>query len=670
MYDKKSEPKKPSGSNACDPITVMDDDETDAAEVVYIDLENDNEAPAKGSYAAPIKNDLSGFQGLGFHPVANEARPCDNVQGLDPARHIKKVTYPLFRALTKDDVSASNVQSESKATRCMGFKAWYGAHDSGHTGDNVPGTKGNPTSQNHSIRLFNEKRVKNTARKEPDAPQFEMSVLNSKRKRTMGELGYDELISPAQIESPSEKLARMARKRRQCQERCGPSLQNINAEGVQSATEIDHACGHKDDRMTRENVEMPLSPIVCKSHDRQEPMARLGDERGGPSVVREPSPVGSYLLTKSHRDHMAAQTRKDRIDGHMNAHEMRSKQSSAPVRGYSINDAYLSESVSRKPRQGRPRIGGPTSVCGVYSPETKPPVKRSDHGHFHCPRCDSQFTTSQAVNYHFEGCVTKYGNPKSLKWSDHPSLEGVVQRSVSASKVLRTTRTGAQVSAASKESTQSNLPIVRQTSIGSMPADTHIGIAVPIAHMSAPLLGSDTRGSDPSTLPAHQPAIKEHESPKIDPLMSPSEHRTTAGKGLSHDTLKKFQETGSWNDSMVVNQTRDEAEEDTEVPDIAYYYYVRKREWLETEEDAIEFNMGPFHTSNEANAVAKVEVQSPQIDDYEGFQPTAPTGWSYYYEQDQNGLQKHMATVLDIHIETAVLRGKCHFSGLFPEIQS
>ena len=670
MYDKKSQPKKPSGSIACDPITVLDDDEIDAAEVVYIDLENNNEGPAKGNYTAQMRQAMAATQDVGSQSVAGNPSSYKEIQKSSPAKQIERVTYPVFRTLTKHDIPVPSVGSESKATRCMGFKAWYGDHDSGHTGDNVLGTKQKATSQNPSITLFNETRIQNTAKKHRDAPQFEMSVLNSKRKRTMGELSYNELISPAQIESPSEKLARMARKRRRCQEKCDPSLQNTNAEDVQSATEVDHAYGHKHDSMTRENVELPLSSIVCKSHDRQEPMARLGDERGGPSVVREPSPVGSYLLTKSHRDHMATQTREDRINGHMNAHETRSKQSSAPVHGYSINDAYLSDSVSRKPRQARPRIGGPTSVCGVYSPETKPPVKRSDHGHFHCPRCDSQFTTSQAVNYHFEGCVSKYGNPKSLKWSDHPSHEGVVKRAVSTKKDPRTIRTGAQASAASKESTKSHLPTVRQTAVGSVPADTQIGIAVPIAHMSAPLPDSDTRGSDPSTLPAHQPAIKDHESPKIDPLMSPSEHRTIAGKGLSYETLKRFQETGSWNDSTVVNQIGDEAEEDNEVPDIAYQYYVQKREWLETEEDAIELYMGPFHTLNEANAVAKAEVQSPQIDDYEGFQSTAPTGWSYYYEQDQNGLQKHMATVLDIHIETAVLRGKCHFSGLFPEIQS
>lgn len=664
-YDKKLEPKKPSGSKACDPITVLDDDETDAAEVIYIDLENDNEVPAMGNYTAQMRQAMAATQVSGSQSVAKNLSSSKNIQGPDPAKRTERITYPLFRSLTKHDIAASTVGSESKATRCMGFKAWYGDHDVGLTRDNVPETKQKATSQT-SIKLFNEKRVKNTAGKDRDAPQFEMSVLNSNRKRTMGELGYHELISPAQIESPSEKLARMARKRRQRQERCGPSLQNTNTEDVQSATEIDHAYGYENDRMTREKVEMPLSPIVRKSHDSQKPVARLGDERGGPSVVREPSPVGSYLLTNGHRDHVVTQPLEDHSDGHMNAQEMRSKQSSTVGHGDSINDACSSDSVSRKLKHQKSRRCGPTNVCGVFSPETKPPVKKSHQGPFHCPRCDSQFTTSPAVNYHFEGCVTKYGNPKSLKWSDHSSLEGVPKRAVPISKDPRTIRTGAQVSAASKESTQSNVPIIRQTAVDGVSADTQITIAVPIVPMSAPLLDSDTRGSDPSTLPAYH---KDYASPKVDQPMSPIEHRiTTACKGLSHETLKRFQETGSWSGSMVVDQNEDQTEEEeTEIPDISYQYHVRKREWLETEEDAIEFNMGPFHTLYEANAVAKAEVQSPHIDDYEGFQST---GWSYYYEQDGNGLQKHRATVLDIHFETAVHRGKCHCSGFFPEIQS
>lgn len=658
-YDKKPEPKRLSGCKACDPITVLDDDETDAAEIVYIDLENDNGVPAKEKYTSETKQAVAATQGLGSQSGAKKPNSYKNVQGPNPAKQIERVTYPLFRTLTKQGILAPSVGSESKAAHCKGFKAWYADRDSGHTGDNVPRTKQKATSQSPSITLFNETRVKNTARKDRDAPQFEMSVLHSKRKRTMGELGYDELISPAQIERPFEKLARMARKRRQCQERCGPSLQNTIAEDVQSAMEIDHAYGHRNGRMTREYVEIPLSPIVRKSHDRQEPVARLGNGRGGPATVREPSPVSSYLSSKGHGSDVATQSHEDHSEGHMNAPKMLSGRDFAPGHDDSVNDAHSSDSLSRKPKHQKTRRCGPTNVCGVFSPETKPPLKRSHQGLFHCPRCDSQFTTSPAVNYHFEGCVAKYGNPGSLKWSDHPSLEGVAKRSIPASKDPRTIRTGAQVSAASEQPTQGNVPTVRQIAVGSVSADTHIGITVPISRMSAPLLDSDTQGSDPSTLPTHQPSIKDHASPKLDQLMPPVEHRsTTAGKGLSHETLKRFQETGSWSGDTLVDQKEDQTEEEeTEIPDIAYQYYVRKREWLETEEDAKDFNMGPFHTLYEANAVANAEVQSPQIDDYEGVQST---GWSYHYEQDGNGLQKHMATIQDIHIETAVHRGKCH----------
>ena len=523
------------------------------------------------------------------------------------------------------------------------------------------------------IALYNEKPIKTTNRKDHDAPQFEMNVLNSKRKRTMGELGYNELISPAQIESPSEKLVRMAKKHRKLQERCDPLLQSTNAGDVQSATEIDHAYGPKKEKINGENVESALTPIVHESHARRETAARLGDERGEPSVVGKRSSVSPYSSTEGHRNPPKTQRSENHSDGHMNAQEIHSTQSSAQGHDDSINDAYSSGSASRKPKdqKSRARIAGPTNICGVFSPETKPPVKRSNHGAFHCPRCDSQFTKSLGVNYHFESCVAKYGNPKSLKWSDHPSLEGVAKRAFPASKDTRAMRAGSPVSAASEGTTQSNVPIDGQTALGSMrvesrstlmhvPADNQTEIAAPIAHMRAPLLGSDTLGSNnPCNMPTHRPVTKDHVSPKLDSPLSPVEHGATAGKGLSHETLKRFQETGSWNRSMVVDQNEAGAEEEEiETPKIAYHYYVQKREWLETEEDAIELSLGPFHTMDEANAVAKVEVQCPQIDKYEGFQST---GWSYYYEQDENGLQKHMATVLDIHIETAVDRGKCDF---------
>ena len=69
-----------------------------------------------------------------------------------------------------------------------------------------------------------------------------------------------------------------------------------------------------------------------------------------------------------------------------------------------------------------------TSVCGVYSREKALPYKDETRcGDYHCPRCDTLFTRARGVMGHFVGCVTKHGNPESLKWTDHPSLQSIVR---------------------------------------------------------------------------------------------------------------------------------------------------------------------------------------------------------------------------------------------------
>ena len=69
-----------------------------------------------------------------------------------------------------------------------------------------------------------------------------------------------------------------------------------------------------------------------------------------------------------------------------------------------------------------------TTVCGVYSREKWPPYKiKTSGGPHHCPRCDTQFTRSQGVKRHFVGCIAKFGNPDSLRWTDHPSLQRTVE---------------------------------------------------------------------------------------------------------------------------------------------------------------------------------------------------------------------------------------------------
>ena len=68
-----------------------------------------------------------------------------------------------------------------------------------------------------------------------------------------------------------------------------------------------------------------------------------------------------------------------------------------------------------------------TRVCGVYSKQKASPKKTKTNGPYHCPRCDTQFTRARGVARHFVGCITKHGNPESLKWTDHPSLHGTVK---------------------------------------------------------------------------------------------------------------------------------------------------------------------------------------------------------------------------------------------------
>ena len=70
-----------------------------------------------------------------------------------------------------------------------------------------------------------------------------------------------------------------------------------------------------------------------------------------------------------------------------------------------------------------------TQYCGIFSPAkgadrlsmtaqrlTDPKFK------YHCPRCDKRFSRRFTVKQHFPACINKYGNPQSLKWLDHASL--------------------------------------------------------------------------------------------------------------------------------------------------------------------------------------------------------------------------------------------------------
>lgn len=675
-HNKGPEAKKSSGSKASVPITILDD-ESDAAEISLIDLEtdseasndglctapvnqadgktqdpdsarqtngvpqhveDDSEASHEGQYTAPMKQAVAGAHDSGFQETeAGSHSSCSNTQEPDPATYANRVPPPLFRVLTKDDLPASGVQSTSE-DRGVGFKAWYRAVDTNLTDNTAPARQQNESSQFPSIAVINGDPSKNTARRDRDAPQYAMNVLKSKRKRTINELGYDELISPAQIESPSEKLARVAKKRRQRLNMCGLGSQSTKIGDAQLPINFGQMDSHENDKTTREKDEIAVSSIVYGPLNRRETMPRLDDAHSRSSVDRSPSPVSAYMSNEGQKDHQTIQSRKDQSDGltgesGISSIETIAQEQDAQQHGSPIDVASSNGSANRKHKRNLPRKSGPTNACGVFSPEKKPPVKKSDRGAFHCPRCDSQFTTSQAVNYHFEKCIAKYGNPRSLKWNDHPSLLGVGNR---GKRVVSTNRNEETITVPTRVSTAPEA----------------------IDDTVAPSARSSIQVSGVSNLPEERPMTEGRTSdsnnePRLDHEMLNLEHRATGGKGLSAETLKTFQETGSW------DQSADEAQdEETEVPDVAYFYFVQKREWFETENDAIESSMGPYHSLNEANAVAKTEVQCPQIDEFEGIQSK---GWSYYYRQDEYGMQMHKATVLGVNIETVVYRGTWQF---------
>lgn len=98
---------------------------------------------------------------------------------------------------------------------------------------------------------------------------------------------------------------------------------------------------------------------------------------------------------------------------------------SLPIRssnGNHTNAKKLSETTRK--RHAHARDDDYTDVCGVISPAKANPVKRINpgKGEFCCPRCGSNFTRPKSVKDHFPDCVAKYGNPKGLRYTDHPSM--------------------------------------------------------------------------------------------------------------------------------------------------------------------------------------------------------------------------------------------------------
>ena len=668
LYRKESGSKKSSGSRACDPIAILDDDEPEAAEIHHVDLESDNEVSTEGHYTASDRKAVAGAHGVGSRSLTPKSHsPYIDAQGSDPSRHTETVTQPLVRALTKEDLLSPSAQPllDSQA---IGFKAWYNTHSPHHARKAAPSVQQKESRQTPSIKLSTKEHTKKQARLDRDRPQFAMNVVRSNRKRTMGELSYNELISPAQIESPSEKRSRMAKSCRLRQDRSENRQQNTNGRDVQSALNLDHVQDSKNGGMTGENTNSAVLPVMNGALDRRESDAGMNDERNernGPTVVCEPSPVRTFTSNEDQRRCNTTQYRKGHSDDHVELHHLQSIQTTAQDNdaqesGVGENTALSDVSISRKPKYRKPRVGGTTNACGVFSPEIKPPVKRSCHGEFHCPRCDSQFTRSNTVNYHFEGCIAKYGNPGSLRWNDHPSLRGVEQSVVSTDEKEHMTTVSAPVPATRKESASFRHGI------------EPVGRPTTTTSMAVPLSASHVQAPDRSSLPVTPPESEELTScltnePKLGHEALIVEHRATGGKGLSAETLNTYRETGNWDFAIDPNENIDESQDrEAKTPNIAYQYSVIKREWLETEEDAIESSMGPYYTLDEANAVAKAEVNRPQID---GFEKIHSNGWSYYYRQDGNGMQLHMATVLGINIEAAVHRGKWLFARTFPGVK-
>ena len=661
LYRKESGSKKLLGSQACDPITILDDDESGAAGICYVDLGSNDEGATEGHYMASDRKAVAGAHGVGLRSLASKSHsPCINAQESDPSTHTETVVQPLFRTLTKDDLLAPSAQPllDSKA---VGFKAWYNTHGPHHARKAAPSMQKKDLQQTPSIKLSTKEHTKKTARLDRDRPQVAMNVLRSNRKRTIGELSYNELISPAQIESLSDKRSRMAKRCRQRQDKGDHWQQNTNGRNVQSALDIEHVQDSGNGGMTGENTSLAVPPVVNEALDRRESDAKMRDERDGPTIVREPSPVSTITLTEDQRRRNTTQYCKGHSDEHVEVYRLQSARNTvgghdAREGGVGKNTAFSDGSTGRKPSHRKPRVGGTTKVCGVYSPEIKPPVKRSCHGEFHSPRCGSQFTTANAVNYHFEGCIVKYGNPGSLRWNDHPSLRGVEQSVVSTDNKEHMTTVPAPVPATRKDS----------ASIGH--GIEPVGRPTTTTSMVAPLPASYIQAPDRPIIPNTQSVTEEHASclanePKLSHEGSIVEHRATGGKGLSAETQNTYRETGNWDLAIDSNENIDGSQdEEAEVPNIAYQYSVIKREWLETEEDAIESSMGPYFTLDEANAVAKAEVNRPQID---GFEVIHSDGWSYYYRQDANGMQLHMATVLGVNIEAAVHRGKWLFARTF-----
>lgn len=85
--------------------------------------------------------------------------------------------------------------------------------------------------------------------------------------------------------------------------------------------------------------------------------------------------------------------------------------------------------VLDKVKNSRVRKSGKTKYCGVTSERIRTPEKAArTKGDYFCIICGSSFTRAESINYHFPGCVERYGNPDGNHWNDHHSCKNTGRR--------------------------------------------------------------------------------------------------------------------------------------------------------------------------------------------------------------------------------------------------
>lgn len=118
-------------------------------------------------------------------------------------------------------------------------------------------------------------------------------------------------------------------------------------------------------------------------------------------------------------------------------------------------------------------------------------------------------------------------------------------------------------------------------------------------------------------------------------------HPTTAGKGLSMETLRKWKADAR---AYPTPSQSDVANEELETPTLLYEYQVSNRVQLAGESDshARTIVFGPYYTLAEANAIAAKKARLPDLD--YGNIIFRPGAWSYSYDKDDTGMETHVYT--------------------------